>query len=149
MREIYKSSMNLMYQGTCLSAFAWTGSITLLHFTLSDYGTSRRINFWRGHKARRHTRCRADSSRHSYVALWIFPVVEGSCKFVAEAWPWLLHSLGLCCAIAGEFATCMGANSLHNLKFSVYNWHIIRKWSLPTSTFWCKENLQSLFLSDF
>ena len=74
------------------------------------------------------------------TATWVpdvFPVVEGPCKFVAEVLFWVLHSLGLCCAIAGEFAAYMRANWLQSQNSAVHTWLIMRNLNLPTviSTF--------------
>jgi len=36
------------------------------------------------------------------------PVVEGPKKRIAEALLWLFYNLGLCCAVVGDFAMCIG-----------------------------------------
>ena len=40
------------------------------------------------------------------VATWVpefSPIIESSCKYIADELLWLLHSRGLCCAIVNEF----------------------------------------------
>ena len=74
------------------------------------------------------------------TATWVpefFPAIKGPCKFVAEVLFWVLHSLGLCCAIAGEFAAYMRANWLQSQNSAVHTWLIMRNLNLPTviSTF--------------
>jgi hypothetical protein len=44
------------------------------------------------------------------TATWVpmfSPVIEGSCKYIAEVLLCLLHSLGLCCGIVDEFPAYM------------------------------------------
>lgn len=57
-----------------------------------------------------HTDVHDSVQAQAGTATWVpefDPVVEGRCKFIAEALLWLLHSFGLCGAIAGEFASYM------------------------------------------
>jgi len=56
-----------------------------------------------------HDTVQAQAGTTTWV-LEFSPMIEGSCKFVAEALLWLLHSRGLCCATVEEFAAYMGEN---------------------------------------
>jgi hypothetical protein len=62
---------------------------------------------------------------HAGNATWVnefIPTAQDHSKPVSDALLWLLHKLGSCCAIVGEYDKYIVANTLRHHIWSLYTW---------------------------